>query len=176
MGVLLDPLERLKKTFAECVHVARWMGIDPPQSELVAERIYLDGISTPDFNEETLTAQQQKTLRPYIVIYPSSQMGYRFEKRGSPNCWHGNGSCVAVLSQHYNSELSIDDHFRDAAAKVEKILSSDTSGEPGLMEMAAMASYLNFISIDVYFDGRTPADQIVNYGDAYNVVLVVEYQ
>jgi len=176
MGVLLDPLERLKKTFSECVHVARWMGIDPPQPALVAERIYLDGISTPDFNEETMTAQQQRTLRPHIIIYPGSQIGYRFERKGSPNCWHGNGSCVAVLSQHYNGELSIDDHFREAAARVESILTSDVSGEPGLMEMSAVEGYLNFTSIDVYFDGRTPADQVANYGDAYNVVFVVEYQ
>lgn len=175
MGVILDPLERLKKTLSECVHVARWMGIDSPAIASVAERIYLDGISAPDFQDETFTNQQQKTLRPYIVIYPSSQMGYRFHRDGSPNCWRGQGSCIAVFSQHYNSEVSIDDHFREAAERIEKIVSCETSGEPGLIEMAAIAGYLNVSAIEVYFAGRTPADQVPNYGDAYDVALVLEY-
>jgi len=176
MGVILDPLERLKKTFSECVHVATWMGIDPPNADLVAERIYLDGIGTPDFNAETLTPQQQKTLRPYIVIYPSSQMGYRFHKDGSPNCWRGQGSAIAVLSNHYNTDVSIDEHFRISATIIEKIVSCETSGQPGLIEMAALAGYLNCSAIEVYFEGRTPADQVANYGDAYDVAIVVEYQ
>lgn len=176
MGIILDPLERLKHTLASCVHVASWMGYaDGATEEQVAQRIYLDGISTPDSAAETLTPEQQKQLRPYIILYPSSDAGYTFTRDGSPNCWHGSGMIIAVLSREYAPELSIDAHFREAAASIEKILSSETSGQPGILEMANFAEFLAVNKVQVYFEGRTPTSEIANYGDAYDVVLILEY-
>jgi hypothetical protein len=175
-GVILSPLERFRTMLADCIHVARWMGFDSNNvSDLVLDRIYLDGISSGQRNIETLTADEHKTLRPYIAVYPSAEAGYEFTKARAPNCWDYSGVIIAAFSRSYDPKTTVADTFRNAALAMERIVSCDDPEAPGLIQMAMMAGYLNLNRISVFFEGRTPQEEIVNYGDAYDVALVVEY-
>jgi hypothetical protein len=172
MGVLAAPVEALAAMFRDCRPFADWLGI-PWNATDTARRIYVDGIG-PEGDAETLSAEQLAAVRPFCLLYPD-QRGYRFKLDAMPGCYSGNGQIVAVLSRGYDQTKSHTDHWREAAAAVEKILSNATQGEPGLMEMANTAGYLQFANLEVTFLGRTPPEEIINYGDAYDVLLVFEY-
>jgi hypothetical protein len=172
MGVLSAPVEALARMFADCRPFAAWLGNTWNATE-TARRIYVDGIG-PEGDAETLTAEQLAAVRPFCLLYPD-QRGYRFKLEAMPACYSGNGQVVAVLSRSYDPTKSLTDHWKEAAAAVEKILSNDTPGEPGLMEMANTSGYLAFTSLEVTFLGRTPPESVVSYGDAYDVLLVFEY-
>lgn len=176
MGVLLDPLQRIASTLSRCVHVARWFGFDGATPEQIADRIYLDGIGSDVAGSETMSAEQQQSLRPYIVIYPSSEAGYHFSRNAAPNCFAAKGTAIVVLSKGFDSALSPSEFFRQCAEQIELIVSCDDPDEPGLLEMAQFAGNIAIDELSVYFEGRTPEESKLDYGDAYDVVLVLEYR
>jgi hypothetical protein len=175
MGVLSDPVNALAAMFRDCRGFAAWLGLAAWNATETAARIYVDGIGPDDVDAETMSAEQLANVRPYCVLYPDGTKGYRFTREAMPNCWNGNGTIIAVLSRPYDAALSINQHWSAAAAALEAILSNDNPLEPGLLEMAATAGYLNFREVTVVFAGRTPPENRLDYGDAYDVVLVFEY-
>lgn len=175
MGVLSDPVINLANMIRDCRPFATWLGLSAWNTTETAARIYLDGIGPANRDASTMQTEEVANLRPYCILYPEGQRGYRFTKDAAPNCWSGNGSIIAVFSRAYDPERSIDQHWREAAALIEPIISSDDANAPGLTEMAAVAGYLAFRDLSVYFAGRTPQEDRLNYGDAYDVVFVFEY-
>jgi hypothetical protein len=175
MSIILDQLNRVKNMLATCKPLQRWLGIspsDPNAVAMAASRIYLDGISSG--TSDTLTAEEQTNLRPYVLLIPSADTGLTWTKRAANNCWRGEGTLIIVLSRKYDSQ-TINDIFVDAADSVGKIISNSDANEPGLIELSDVPSNLCFNEITVLFQGRTPAEEVVNYGDAYDVVLILTY-
>lgn len=175
MGVLSDPVTNLAAMFRDCAGFSRWLGFDALNTVEAARRIYIDGIGPDNADAETMSAEQLAGLRPYCVLYPDGNRGYRFTREAMPNCWNGNGTILAVLSRQYAEGLSIDAHWREAAAALEPILSNDNPAEPGLLELSTVAGYLHFRELTVVFAGRTPREEVPHYGDAYDTVLIFEY-
>ena len=175
MSLILDHLNRVRQMLANCKPLQRWLGIDPAApdaAEMAANKIYLEGISSGTGKE--LTQNEQNNLRPYVLVVMSSDGGMTWDKRGAPNCWRGSGEIGIVLSKQCD-DTTIADIFATTADSVGKIISSEVSGEPGLIELSDSAGYLNVNKIDVYFQGRTPQDEIINYGDAYDVLIMLSY-
>lgn len=175
MSIILDHLNRVRLMLANCKHVQRWLGIDtesPDAVEMASLKIYLEGISSGTGQE--LTIAEQQNLRPYILVVMSADSGMTWEKRGAPNCWRGSGEIGIVLSKQCE-DTTIADIFVKTADEVGKIISNDVSGEPGLIELADSATYLNVNRIEVTFQGRTPQEEVVNYGDAYDVLIIMSY-
>lgn len=175
-GVILSPLDRLRTMLRDCVHVARWMNADSGDTQSIEKRIYIEGVNSPRVGAETLSQEEQQGLRPYIILYASEDSGYRFSRNAAPNCWDARGTLMLVFSQVYEDELSIEEHFRLCAEKIEKIITCDTPNEPGLLEMANSSDYLAIEQLELYFVGRTPQDKVAEYGDAYDVLMMVEYR
>ncbi len=171
-NVLTEPVEALAAMFRDCRPFADWLGI-PWNAAETARRIYIDGIGN-NGDAETMNAEQLAATRPFLLLYPD-QRGYRFKRDAMPNCYSGNGQILAVLSRSYDATKSHTDHWREMAQAVGKILSNSDPANPGLMEMANTAGYLAFENMDVSFIGRTPPESLIDYGDAYDVLLVFEY-
>ena len=174
MGVVLDPIDNLAAMLRDCRPFGQWCGLAAWNATETAARIYCDGVGPGGREMQTMSREEIDALRPYVVLYPDER-GYRFTRDSAPNCWSGNGSIIAVLSRAYEGSKSIDAYFREAAASIEKIISNDTVGEPGLLEMAGTAGYLAFSNLYVNFAGRTPPENVLDYGDAYDIVLLIEY-
>lgn len=175
MGVLSDPVTNLAAMIRDNVGFSRWLGFSGLNTAEAGLRIHIDGIGPADTDADTMSAEELATLRPYCVLYPDGNRGYRFTREAMPNCWNGNGTIIAVLSRTYEEGLSIDAHWKTAAAALEPILSNDNPAEPGLLEMAQVAGYLAFREVTVVFAGRTPPEDRADYGDAYDTVLIFEY-
>lgn len=171
-NVLTDPIAALAAMFRDCRPFADWLGI-PWDNVTTAARVYVEGIgAAPDV--ATMGRDELQQLRPYVILYPD-QRGYRFVRDASPNCWSGNGQILAVLSRGYDDQKSITDHWFEAAEKVGKIISNDDPAAPGLLELAGIAGYLAFEELEVSFVGRTPPESVLDYGDAYDILLVFQY-
>lgn len=171
-NVLTEPVAALARMFADCRPFADWLGIAWNSTE-TAGRVHIDGI-TPAGDAQTLGTDELTQLRPYVLLY-ADQRGYRFAREAMPNCWTGNGQILAVLTRSYDATKSPTEHWTDAAAAVGKIISNSEPNAPGLLEMAGTAGYLAFKNLDVSFLGRTPPESVLDYGDAYDVLLVFEY-
>ena len=174
MGVLITPIDALAAMLRDCRPFAAWCGLASWNATDTAARVYVDGVGPGGREMQTMTREELDSLRPYVVLYPDDR-GYRFTRDSAPNCWSGNGSMIAVLSRAYDGTKSIDAYWREAAASIEKIISNDVGGEPGLLEMAGTAGYLAFANLYVSFAGRTPPENVLDYGDAYDVVFLIEY-
>lgn len=175
MGLLLDPMLQLAEMFRDNVGFGAWLGLTTHDADAAASRVYIDGVSRDDESAETMTAEQMQTLRPFCVLYPDTSAGFNFELRAMPNCWRGSGQIYAILSRAYDEQKSIDQHFRDAAAAVERILSSDDPATPGLIQQRNQPGRLSFTGLRVVFHGRTPLEHVAEYGDCYDVVFVFTY-
>lgn len=176
MSIILAQLDRLRTMLAACKPLQRWLGIDPSDPNAVAmaaSRIYLEGISSGT-DSGTLTKSEHENLRPYILIIPTTDGGFTFTKRAAPNCWRGEGEIGVVFSRQYE-DGSITDVFVSAADSIGKIISNEVSNEPGLIELSDIAGNLSFNEVTVLFQGRTPQEEVVNYGDAYDVVLILRF-
>lgn len=171
-NVLTEPVAALARMFADCRPFADWLGI-PWDATDTARRIYTDGV-TPLGDAATMQADALQQLRPFVLLYPD-QRGYRFARDAMPNCFSGNGQILAVLSRAYDSDKTPTQVWQQAAAAVGKIISNAEANAPGLLEMANTAGYLAFKSVEVTFLGRTPPESVLDYGDAYDVLLVFEY-
>ena len=171
-NVLTDPITALAAMFRDCRPFADWLGI-PWDGVSTAARVYVDGVgAAPEVG--TMTPDEITQLRPYVILYPD-QRGYRFVRDASPNCWSGEGYILAVLSRGYDAQLSITDHWHEAASKVGRIISNDDPAAPGLLELAGIAGYLAFEELEVSFVGRTPPENVADYGDAYDILLAFRY-
>lgn len=175
MGVLSDPVTALAAMFRDCVGFSNWLGFPNLNTTEAARRIYIDGIGPDNTDAETMTAEELAALRPYCVLYPDGNRGYRFVRDAMPNCWTGNGTIMAVLSRQYADGLSLDQHWREAAAALEPIISNDNPAALGLLELGSLSGYLAFRELTVIFAGRTPREDAPHYGDAYDTVLIFEY-
>lgn len=162
----------------DCKPLSEWMGLSAWNASEVGRRIYIDGIDTGDAGDpskEVFTPEDMQRIRPYVMLYPEATAGYRFVSDASPNCWSNSGTIVIVFSRSYDASLTINDHFEAVAASIEKVISNDDQSAPGLLEMSRTAGYLPIRTLQVYFVGRTEKEQIETYGDAYDVVFVLEY-
>lgn len=175
MGVLYDPVNMVAQMFADSRPFSRWLGLSTYNAAACAKRIYIDGIGTKDRTDEVMTCEEIAKLRPYCVIYPDANSGFEFKRVAKPNCWNSDGVILAVLSRNYDTRKSINQHWRESAQLIEPIVSSDVSGEPGLLQMAGIAGYLNFEKLTLQFAGRTPPEEVVNWGDCYDTVLAFHY-
>jgi hypothetical protein len=174
MGVLKDPIDALAAMFRDSRPFAAWCGLPAWNATETAARVYVDGVGPGGREMQTMTREQLDALRPYVVLYPDDR-GYKFTRDSAPNCWSGNGSIIAVLTRAYDGDQSIEEYWRQAATAIEKIISNDTVGEPGLLEMAGTAGYLAFSNVYVSFAGMTPPENVLEYGDAYDVLFLIEY-
>jgi hypothetical protein len=175
MSIILDHLNRVRLMLSNCKPLQRWLGIDPDApdaAQMAANKIYLEGISSG--TGEELTQAEQQNIRPYVLVVMPTGTAMTWDKRGAPNCWRGSGEIGIILSKQCD-DTTIADIFAKTADEVGKIISNEVSGEPGLMELADQATYLNVNKIDVEFQGRTPQEEIVNYGDAYDVLVMLSY-
>jgi len=175
MGALVDPVANLAAMFAANTGFNAWLGLSTPNATEAASRIYLDGIGPENVDAETMTRDELEALRPFLVLYPDGNRGYRFTRDGMPNCWNANGNILAVLSRPYDSALSISQHWTAAAALLEPIIDNTGANTPGLLQQASTAGFLAFRDLAVIFAGRTPPEHRLDYGDAYDVVLIFEY-
>lgn len=174
MGLLFDPVVNLANMFIECVPFSRWLGQESYNQTEVAKRVFIDGVSPDSPTDEILDGDAIATLRPNVLIYPDDSVGFQFRWKGSPNCWQGSGTIIAALSRDYDPNKSLDQHWREAAALVEPII-SNTNEEPGLLELRNLPGRLGFTDLKVIFAGRTPLEHVVDYGDFYDVVFVIQY-
>lgn len=175
MGVLLDPVIQLSEMFRDNVGFSAWLGLTTHNATETARRVYVDGVARDEPGDETMSVEEMQRLRPFCILYPDESAGYNFELRGMPNCWRGSGQIMAVLSRAYDAKKSIDQHFREAAALVEPIISSDNPATPGLLQQRNEPGRLSFTGLRVVFHGRTPLEHVDEYGDCYDVVFVFTY-
>jgi hypothetical protein len=175
MGVLSDPVIHLANMIRDCKPFAAWCGLTTWNATETEARIHIEGIGPAASSNGTMTREEMVALRPWCLLYPEGQRGYRFTRDAAPNCWSGNGSIIANFSRAYDPERSIEEHWREASALIEPVISNDDANAPGLTEMAAVAGYLAFRDLHVFFAGRTPEENRLDYGDAYDVVMVFEY-
>jgi hypothetical protein len=175
MSIILEHLNRVRLMLSQCKPLQRWLGIDPASPDaaaMAADKIYLEGISSGTGQE--LTNAEQQTLRPYVLVVMSADSGMVWEKRAAPNCWRGSGEIGIILSKQCD-DTTIADIFAKTADEVGKIISNTVSNEPGLLELADTAQYLNINRLEVTFQGRTPQEEVINYGDAYDVLIIMSY-
>ena len=178
MSIILEPLNRLSAMLAACKPIQRWLGIeiaDTDAAAQAAQRIHLDGISS-GINKDKLTAEEQRQLRPYILVFNSSDAGQSFRKIGEGRCYATEGEILVVFSREYDAAQTISDTYREAATAFGPIIANADVNEPGLLDMSGGSSYLNIHELAIYFQGRTPHEEIINYGDAYDVMIVMRYQ
>lgn len=175
MGILTGPIDALVDMLAANTGFSRWLGLAALDATEARKRIYVEGVGPDDVDAETMTRDELAALRPFCVVYPDGSNGYQFTRNGMPGCYTGAGNVLAVLSREYSPGLSISQHWAEAAALLEPIIHNTAGGEPGLIQQAQTAGFLPFTKLTVVFAGRTPAEHRIDYGDAFDVVLVFEY-
>lgn len=177
MGVCADPVEAIRNMLANCVGFQEWAGVDSEVDPVAAAkaRTHVDGLPPPSATDDGMSGTVFANYRPYAIVYPAENESYRLRRDASPNCWTLQGQMVVVLSKSYDAVTSPTTQWAQIAAQVEKIVSCETSGEPGLCELSDTPGYLGIQEIVVDFFGRTPLDERNDYGDAFDVVLMIEW-
>lgn len=177
MGVCADPVQAMRNMLANCIGFQKWAGVDAEADPVAAAlaRTYVDGLPPPASTADGMAAADLVSLRPYAIVYPSENESFRLRRDASPNCWSIQGQMVVVLSKAYAATASPTVQWAEIAAQVEKIVFNDDELEPGLCQMAATAGYLGIQEVVVDFFGRTPLDERNDYGDAFDVVLMIDW-
>ena len=175
-GILTDGLDRLQTMLADCKPFSDWLGLKTFNAAVAAKRIHIDGVRSDDGQCETLRADELTKLRPYCMIYLDTSEGVTISMDASPNCWSPRGRIMAQFSKAYDSRLSIHEYSRQAYEQLSKVVSNPSDeAKPGLIQMREVAGYLAFDSIQLYPFGRTPTEEVEHYGDAYDIIAVIDY-
>jgi hypothetical protein len=172
VGVLFDPVDNFARMLRDSVPFSRWCGLATFNAELVAARVFVEGFRGLD---ETLTAAELAAFRPYALIYVDTNRGHEWRYRAASNCWDGAGVISCVLSRAYDETKSVEQHWIEAAQLLEPIISNEDGAAPGLLELSRTPGYLGFNRITAHYVGRTALENVADYGDAYDVLLSVEY-
>lgn len=173
MGVCADPVEAMRNMLADCTWFQAWAGV--ANAVDAKAKTYVDGLPSPTLPADSLTAAAFAALRPYAIVYPAENESIRLRRDASPNCWSISGRMVVILSRSYSATDTPTTHWAELAAAIEKIVRSGDDNSPGLCEMANLAGYLGIQEIVVDFVGRTPPEARNDYGDAFDVALLIDW-
>ncbi len=173
MGVCADPVEAIRNMLADCVWFQQWSGAaDATEAKA---RTYVDGLPPPTLPEDSHDATALAALRPYAIVYPAENESFRLVRDASPNCWSISGRMIVILSKAYTDTDTPTALWAELAAELEKIIRSGDDNQPGLAEMSNLAGYLGITEIMVDFVGRTPPEARNEYGDAFDVALMLDW-
>lgn len=177
MGICADPVEAMRNMLANCIWFQQWAGVAEEANPVDAAKAktFVDGLDGPALTVESMTAEQLTAARPYALVYAAENESFRLRRDASPNCWSLNGKMVVVLSKSYEATISPTEYWTQLSSEIEKIVWSGDDNNPGLCEMADTPGYLGIQEIVIEFFGRTPFDQQNDYGDAFDVVLMIDW-
>jgi hypothetical protein len=183
MGLLSDPVLKFRDDLADSLAVREVLGI-VPSGDLnvdIAEaklRIHIDGLPAPIKGQDALTAEELTDLRPYILLYPDEAESLRIRITASPRCIETGGTIMAMVSLPYE-ESEADDGptsiWESTAAKIDRLLWNDDPDEPGIVDYVSRDGRTQILDLDVVMFGRTPLSERLDYGDAYDVMIVCRW-
>jgi hypothetical protein len=183
MGLLADPMIRFRNDLAESVSVRALLGIDP-SGDVEADalealkKIHIDGLPAPTLGTDAITGEDLQAMRPYILLYPSESDTLKIRVRSESGCIESSGEINLMISLPY-SESKNDEGptqvWLSTVQQVDQLLRTGDLLEPGILDYLGQASRLQVYEIDVVMFGRTPEADRLEYGDAYDVLLVCRW-
>lgn len=183
MGLLLDPVLRFRNDLAESSAVREVLEIEPSgdtPTDIAAalERIYIDGLPEPPDGQDSFSAEQMQSFRPYILIYPDESDAVKIRLGAMTRCIDTSGTVIALVSLPYTSSDAKDgptEIFKAIATKVDKLLYNRDPNNPGIVDYLGQAERLQARELDVVMFGRTPLANRVEWGDAYDVLITCRW-
>lgn len=142
-GPIATVEERLATSLATC-HYFREL-VDAVDVSEALESIHYDVLEPPE-NKETYTTEELDDLRPFAVISTEPEAGCVFGHDATSSSFRFSQS--GVLWLHLEKAIDVDDlgnpaeYLRKWKNELGQIIKSGDGNQPGLLELAGVASYL----------------------------------
>lgn len=171
-----EMLTLARTTLAKTIGFQEWC--NDATAEECENRVYFEAIPLVE-SEEGYDQEAINTLRPFAIIWLSDEMSYTAQRDADPNYIRSSGVIVIHLSK-LTSELTGDlnsptEIYEEVARLVSRIIYTQNNAEPGLLDLGTVAGNLNAYRVETMFGGRTPQNQVQQFGDSYDVFLRVHW-
>lgn len=179
VGCISKAEERLRNMLAACVPLQRWMNVD--NAAAAKDKIYVAKMEPPVTHDEEADGNYHVTelqaRRPYCILWTSDQNLFKIDVIASPNCVSPSGTLQVLFEENIPDEC-VDNYaeaYRRFLNTVGSIMHSESTQEPGLVELLPQAGYLAFRSLSIGPPVVTPEDAIPTQGLAHQVILTVDW-
>lgn len=179
LGCISKAEERLRNMLAACVPLQRWMGVS--DAAAAKDRIYVAMMKPPEIHDEeadaTFYVSELQDRRPFCIVWTSEETPFRIDIVASPSCPSPSGSLHVLFEENVPDELrsNYSEAYRRFLNTIGQIMHSESTQEPGLVELNSTAGYLHFRSLSVTPPVRCPEDSIATQGDSHQMTMVVEW-
>lgn len=183
MGLLSDPINRFRLDLADSLSVRNVLGVVPSGDVVVdamaaMTRIHIDGLPSPSPGTDAYTGEELQLMRPYILLYPSESESLKIRVRSDSGCIDTSGEINVLISLPYDEAKNNEgptEVWKSTATQVDQLLYTGDRDEPGIIDYVGQSERLQIYEIDVSMFGRTPEAERLDYGDAYDVMLICRW-
>jgi len=179
VGPIAIAKERLKDSIANTTAFRTWDGNNWSVDQ-AKRRIYFDALPPPANNKQAHTLEELNNYRPFCLVYKPPDQGcltLHHVANGGHNQFSPSGVLIARFERLVPSRMTNDpgEAGRTFENFIGQLLKSDDSNNPGLVELAGLAGYLNIRKIEDEGPFRSETDDQPAIGDCQWYYLIIEW-
>lgn len=173
-GPILAAMNAAKAMLRDCDQWRKLKDADSPWNEATAEaHIHFDALPAADPGPDHTLIELQ-ALRPFAILWADTAGGMRMRNDTDGGCVINSGTIIMQIELDVPDDLTDDptELAQDLYRKFGRLMKTNDSAAPGLMELTHRAGYLPLLEIQFIGSQRSDTKDAHDIGD----VIVAEYQ